>query len=209
MAHHEPSYQDLHCLPFWFDFLLRPRSDQIQSGEFTLETQDGRIKFCFDYTEDDDGDATVRRPKNLEMKDMDGAPDASREPMRPSIENRKPAPLPLQAKEEDEELYEAPVRNSFFFFFFFFFWCCRRRDCVNGAPACVNVSSGIWGQQRPRSACTSAQSDQGLPCPLTELLDTAECMNWRAKTRMIFCAEWSESEHFALMFESIISLDVA
>ena len=31
--------------------------------------------------------------------------------------------------------------------------------------------SGIWGQQRPRSACTSA-SDQDLHCPFTESLDT-------------------------------------
>ena len=30
----------------------------------------------------------------------------------------------------------------------------------------------------PRSACTSAHSDQGLHCRLTESLDTTECMNW-------------------------------
>ena len=28
-----------------------------------------------------------------------------------------------------------------------------------------------------RSACAFAQSDEGLNCPLTELLDTTECMN--------------------------------
>ena len=39
-----------------------------------------------------------------------------------------------------------------------------------------NVSSGICVQRRPRSACASAQSDQGLPCPLTESLDITECM---------------------------------
>ena len=33
---------------------------------------------------------------------------------------------------------------------------------------------GYMRQRRPRSACASAQSDQGLQCPLTELLDTAE-----------------------------------
>ena len=38
-----------------------------------------------------------------------------------------------------------------------------------------NVFSGIFGQQRPRSACASAQSDQGLRCPHTESLDTIEC----------------------------------
>ena len=40
-----------------------------------------------------------------------------------------------------------------------------------------NVTSGICGQRRPRSACTSAQSDQGLPCPQTELLYSTECLN--------------------------------
>ena len=42
---------------------------------------------------------------------MDGAPDASvdREPMKPPIENRGPVPLPQQAIDEDDELYEAPV----------------------------------------------------------------------------------------------------
>ena len=32
--------------------------------------------------------------------------------------------------------------------------------------------SGVCGQRRPRSACASAQSDQGFNCPLTESLDT-------------------------------------
>lgn len=60
--------------------------------------------------EEDDGEVTLRREKDLEMKDMDGAPDASvdREPMKPPIENRGPAPLPQQAIDEDDELYEAP-----------------------------------------------------------------------------------------------------
>ena len=35
---------------------------------------------------------------------------------------------------------------------------------------------GHMGTGRPRSACTSAQSDQGLHCLLTESLDTTECM---------------------------------
>ena len=37
---------------------------------------------------------------------------------------------------------------------------------------CENVSSGICGEQSP-----SAQSDQGLRCPLTELFDTIECIH--------------------------------
>ena len=48
------------------------------------------------------------------------------------------------------------------FVMYFFFW----------ASPCKNVSSDICGQRRPRSACASAQSDQGLHCPLTESLDT-------------------------------------
>ena len=34
--------------------------------------------------------------------------------------------------------------------------------------------SGTWAQRRPRSACASTQSDQGLHCPLTDSLDTTE-----------------------------------
>ena len=45
------------------------------------------------------------------------------------------------------------------------------------AMPCKNMSSGIWGQQRPRLACASVQSDQGLHGLLTESLDTTECMN--------------------------------
>ena len=63
---------------------------------------------------------------------------------------------------------------------------------------CENGSSSICGQQGPRSACASAQSDQDLHCPLTELLDTTECMK-RTKAWMILCAcaRRSESVHFA------------
>ena len=45
------------------------------------------------------------------------------------------------------------------------------------AMQCENLSYGICGERRPRSACASAQSDQGLHCPLTESLDTTECIN--------------------------------
>ena len=47
---------------------------------------------------------------------------------------------------------------------------------IRAAP-CENVSSGICGQRWPRSACASAQSDQGLHCSITESLDTIECLN--------------------------------
>ena len=42
---------------------------------------------------------------------------------------------------------------------------------------CKKLSLVLCGQQRPRSACASAQSDQGLHCPLTESLDATECIN--------------------------------
>ena len=45
------------------------------------------------------------------------------------------------------------------------------------AAQCENVSSGIYGQRRTISVCTSAQSDQGFHCPLKESLDITECMN--------------------------------
>ena len=47
---------------------------------------------------------------------------------------------------------------------------------INWAAPLRNVSSGACEQRRPRSACAFAQSDQGLHCSLTELLDTTEYM---------------------------------
>ena len=52
------------------------------------------------------------------------------------------------------------------------------------AVPCKNVPLDISGQRRPRSACASAQSDQDLPCPLTESLeDTTECTNGEQRPR--------------------------
>ena len=59
-------------------------------------------------------------------------------------------------------------------------------------------SLGICGQRKPRSACASAQSDQGLHCPLTESLDTTECMNGEQGTGWYFAhAQDDLSAHFA------------
>ena len=55
----------------------------------------------------------------------------------------------------------------------------------NWAALCENVSLGICGQRRPRSACASAQSDQGLHFPLTESLDTTDYMNDEQMLRYI------------------------
>ena len=40
-----------------------------------------------------------------------------------------------------------------------------------------NASSGICEQRRPRSACASAQADQGLRRPLKKSLAIIECIN--------------------------------
>ena len=48
--------------------------------------------------------------------------------------------------------------------------------CYMAVP-CESVSSGICEQRRPRSACASAQPDQGIRCRQTESLDTLKCFN--------------------------------
>ena len=69
---------------------------------------------------------------------------------------------------------------------------------IRTAP-CKNVSAGICGQQRPRSACAYAQSDQGLCCPLTESLDKIKCINGDQMPGCDFAhtSDKSESVHFA------------
>ena len=62
-----------------------------------------------------------------------------------------------------------------------------------------NVSSGICGQRRPRSACSSAQSDQGLRCLLTESSGTIECIDGEQMPGWDIAHARDESEyvHFA------------
>ena len=43
------------------------------------------------------------------------------------------------------------------------------------ADSDAQTSSGKCGQGRPRTACISMQSGQGLHCLLTKSLDTTEC----------------------------------
>ena len=75
---------------------------------------------------------------------------------------------------------------------------------------CQNVPSGRCGQQRPRSACASAQSDQGLQFPLTESLDTTECMNEFIGSRSYVAhAEDDLNLRILLVFEGTISLGAA
>ena len=52
---------------------------------------------------------------------------------------------------------------------------------INGINCAMrNVSCGICGQRRLRSTCAFPQSDQGFHRPLTESLETTECMNWKS-----------------------------
>ena len=41
----------------------------------------------------------------------------------------------------------------------------------------------LWGQRRPRSVCSFAQSDRGIPCPLTESTDSEECIHEQRRYR--------------------------
>ena len=66
--------------------------------------------------------------------------------------------------------------------------------CIKWAAPCENESSGICGQRRPRSGCTSAQSDQGLRRPFTESLDTFECINGEKMPGSDIAHAWVESE---------------
>ena len=67
--------------------------------------------------------------------------------------------------------------------------------CTNiRAAPCENVSSGICGQQWPRSACAFAQYDQRLRCLLTELLTIIECISWEQMPGSHFVHAWAESE---------------
>ena len=62
----------------------------------------------------------------------------------------------------------------------FYLWPCVIREDkvrIHWPTPCENVSSGICGQRRLRSACASSQADQGLHCRLTKSLDTTKCIN--------------------------------
>ena len=80
------------------------------------------------------------------------------------------------------------LRNGICVFKYFIRNHVLNRIYYNWTSKCENVSSGIRGQPRPRTAFASAQSDQGLPCPLAKSLDTTDCMTGETKARMIFCA---------------------
>ena len=81
---------------------------------------------------------------------------------------------------------------------------------VKRAAPYANVSLVICGQRMPRSACESAQSDQGLHCPLTQSLDTRECMNGERWPGWYFAyARVDLNKCIFRMFEGIFSLEAA
>ena len=70
------------------------------------------------------------------------------------------------------------------------------------------MSSGLYGQRRPGSACISAQSDHGLHCPLTESLDTIEYMNGQQSPgRYIAHAQDDLNLRILRVFKSTFLLD--
>ena len=78
---------------------------------------------------------------------------------------------------------------------------------INGRRLCENEPSGVCGQRRPRSACASAQADQGLHCPLIESLDTTECIIAEQRPGRYFAHAQDDSNLCVLrMLEDIFSL---
>ena len=72
------------------------------------------------------------------------------------------------------------------------------------------MSSGYVRTGRPRSDCADAQSDLGLRCPLTESLDTTECMNGEQKLGLQFAhAQDDQNLGILRMFDGTFSLDAA
>ena len=69
-------------------------------------------------------------------------------------------------------------------------------DWKNWARSCENVSYAIWEQQRCRSACASAQSDQHLCFSLLRQYDTYTCFIKSFKIVTSFCswAGWFETD---------------
>ena len=79
-------------------------------------------------------------------------------------------------------------------------------DCIWAAP-CENVSLGTCIKERPWSACTSRQSDQGLLCLPTESLDSIKYTNGDQMPvwNFAYAQEESESVHFGHVGRHIFS----
>ena len=69
---------------------------------------------------------------------------------------------------------------------------------------------GICEQRRPRSACASTQSEQGLHSPLTESFDTIECVSGKQMHGLDFTHVKDDvNPHILRMFEGTFSFDLA
>ena len=72
------------------------------------------------------------------------------------------------------------------------------------------MSSGICRQWRPRSACTSAQSDQSLCCLQVESLDTTRMFNGEQMPSRDFAHVQDDvNSHILCMLEGTFSLQMA
>ena len=79
--------------------------------------------------------------------------------------------------------------------------CSVLSTCLCNRPRVEAITgrliSGICEQRRPRSACASAQSDQGLRFPLTEWLVTIKCISGKQMPGWdCACADKTETPHF-------------
>ena len=74
------------------------------------------------------------------------------------------------------------------FFFILFSQKNLCKDILTWARSCENVSYAICEQQRCRSACASAQSDQHLYCSLLRLYDMYTCFIQRFKILVSLCS---------------------
>ena len=70
-------------------------------------------------------------------------------------------------------LWSKPMRHLWYMTLTWFILCLKTKRQYQ-MKMCLK---GMRRQQRPRSDCADAQSDQGLCCLLPESLDTIECIN--------------------------------
>ena len=74
---------------------------------------------------------------------------------------------------------------------------------------CETMSLDICGQTTPRSACKFTQSDHGFHCPLTESLDTTECMNGEQRPGYFTHVQDDLNLRILHMSKSTFTLDAA
>ena len=117
--------------------------------------------------------------------------------------------LYLNADKIDWEVHNKTIGRDFFFLFFYFrvvFRWIFHDDLGHAMRKCA-FGSCMWGQWRPRSDCADAQSDQGLHCPLTESLDTTECMNGEQRHGWYFAHAQDDLKlRILCMFEDLFRL---